>query len=254
MNKLIIIDLDGTAVDSPKQKLPSDRLVSVTSRLQENYHISAATGRVWTFAKPVIQGLKLSDPCIISAGTQICDPKTGSILWQKVIKEESLNEVIDLFKQYPDWKLLHNDGTEEDYFFGGVYPNEFSNDEPVYFLEQVFVPDAVAMEIYEKVNKIDGITCVMVVSQKTGARDLHVINKEATKEHAIEELLKILKIKKENTIGVGDGHNDLHLFNAVNRKVAMGNAVDDLKNNADEIIGFVKEDGLVDFFEKLEHE
>jgi len=91
----------------------------------------------------------------------------------------------------------------------------------------------------------------MVTAQKPGTRDLHVINSGATKEQAIEELLKMLDVEKEDSIGIGDGHNDLHLFNAVDRKIAMGNAVDDLKNNADEVIGSVKEDGLANFFEKL---
>ena len=251
MKKIIIIDLDGTAVDSPQQKLPSDRLVAAANKLHENYHISAATGRVWTFAEPVLRGLKLVDPCIISAGTQICNPVTGEILWQKVISDDSLSRVIEIFKQYPDWKLLHNDGTEDDYFFGGVYPEKFENEEPVYFLEQVFVPDEIAIEIHRKLSEVDGVTCVMVTAQKPGTRDLHVINSGATKEQAIEELLKLLDIEKEDSIGIGDGHNDLHLFNAVGRKIAMGNAVDDLKNNADEVIGSVKEDGLASFFEKL---
>jgi hypothetical protein len=250
-NKAIIIDLDGTAIDSPFQKLPTDRLIASVKNLQTNYHISSATGRVWTFAKPVLQSLKLIDPCVISAGTQICDPLTGKILWQKTIDEKNLAHAIKILKQYPDYKLLYNDATEDDYFNGGKYPQEFTNSEPVYFLEQVFVPDAIAIEICSKLNTINGIVCVMVVAQKPGTRDLHVLNSEATKEHAIAELLKIINIKKEYTIGIGDGQNDIHLFNGVNRKVAMANAVDDLKNVADEVIGNVKDDGLAEYFEKL---
>lgn len=77
----VIFDLDGTAIDSPKQKFPSKKLINAIDRLKEKYYFCAATGRVWTFAKPVLQGLHLTDPSIISAGTQICDPVTGKILW-----------------------------------------------------------------------------------------------------------------------------------------------------------------------------
>lgn len=251
-NKAIVIDLDGVVVDSPSQKIPSKKLVQATIFLKDKYHICAATGRVWSFAKPVLKALKLTDPCIISAGTQICDPATGKILWQKSIDQRMLHKIIKIFQQYPGYKLLHNDGTEDDYFNGGVYPEDFSNKEPVYFLEQVFIPNTVAQEIYGKLSKVKGVTCVMVVSQKEGCKDLHIVNSEATKEQAITELLKKIGVEQRNTVGVGDGYNDLHLFNAVGMKIAMGNAVPELKNAADKVIGSVREDGLVDFFEKLD--
>lgn len=251
-NQAIIFDVDGTAIDSPRQKLPSHTLVEGIQRLEKSYYFSAATGRVWSFAKPVLKALQLKDPCIISAGTQICDPQTGEILWQKNITEQSLSEVIELFKKNPEYKLLYNDGTEEDYFQGGVSPKDFASNEPVYFLEQVFVPDTIAQEIYKKLNEVKGVTCVMVVAQKTGCRDLHIVNSNATKEQAIAELLGILKISKENTIGIGDGHNDVHLFNATHYKVAMGNAVPELKVLADKVIDTVANDGMANYLKSFD--
>ena len=193
----------------------------------------------------------LKDLSIISAGTQICNPSTGEIVWQKNLEQEALDEAISVFRQYPDWKLLYNDGTEDDYFNGGVFPAEFVNKEPVYFLEQVFVPDETAKEIYQKLVNIKGVAAVMVVAQKPGCRDIHVINSQATKEYSIAELLKLLDIGRENTIGIGDGYNDIHLFNAVKYKVAMGNAVPELKKAADTIIKSANEDGMADYLRSL---
>ncbi len=250
-NHAIIFDIDGTAVDSPSQKLPSEMLIQATHDLRTEYFLCAATGRVWTFAKPVLHSLQLTDPCIISAGTQICNPVTGEILWQKTIDGGALKEILSIFQQFPDYKLLYNDGNEDDYFNGGSYPKDFTTHEPVYFLEQVFIPDELALVAYDKLNSVEGVTCVMVVSQKPGCRDLHIINSSATKEHAIAELIAMLRIDKTNTIGIGDGHNDIHLFNAVHTKIAMGNAVPELKEMADKIIGSVQEDGLAGYFKTL---
>lgn len=247
----IVFDLDGTAVDSPERKLPSNQLINIIDQLKEKYFFCAATGRVWSFAKPVLQGLHLVDPSIISSGTQICDPVTGKILWQKVLEKEALHKVIELFKQNPEYKLLYNDGTEDDYFYGGLYPKDFIAKEPIYFLEQVFVPDKIAQKIYLKLNDVEGVTCVMVVAQKPGCRDLHIVNSSATKEHSIAELLKLLGVTRKNAIGIGDGHNDIHLFNAVDYKVAMGNAVPELKEMADKVIGSVKNDGMVEYLRSL---
>lgn len=79
-NRAIIFDLDGTAVDSPTQKLPTNKLVGVISKLQPNYFLCAATGRCWTFGKDIIQALNLVDLAIISGGTQIVDPRNGEVV------------------------------------------------------------------------------------------------------------------------------------------------------------------------------
>jgi Cof subfamily protein (haloacid dehalogenase superfamily) len=251
-NKAILIDLDGVVVDYPTQKLPSKKLVQATISLKDKYYICAATGRVWSFAKPILKALKLTDPCIISAGTQICDPAPGKILWQKAINKKALSGVIKLLKQYPQYRLLVNDITEEDYLIhGGISINDFSPKEPIYVLNQIFVPNAKANKIHQKLNRIKGIACVIATSAKPGNKDLHIVNQQATKEQAVAQLLKIIKVKKENTIAIGDGPNDIHLFNAVGCKVAMANAVKELKQTADKIIGSVKEDGLADYFQKL---
>lgn len=249
--QIIIFDIDGTAIDSPKQKLPTNRLISAISKLKRFHLLCAATGRCWTFAKPVIQSLRLDSLCIISGGTQIIDPTTGDIVWQINIEPKPLYQVIEVFKTNPTNKLIFNDYTEEDYFKGGVHPKDFGFNQQINWLSQCFVPETKAKKLHIILNQIESITCVMVVSQKPGCRDLHIVNHEATKEHAIAELLKRLDVKKQNTIGIGDGHNDIHLFNAVGTKVAMGNAVRELQNLADIVIDPVDKDGLSSFFEKI---
>ena len=249
--KAIIFDIDGTAVDSPSQKLPSERLVRASQNIQKTYYLSAATGRCWTFGKDIIQGMGLKDLCIISGGTQICDPRTGEVVWQKDITPNALGEAIKIFAENGKQRLIFNDYTEKDYFSGGVLPRDFDTSQRVNWLSRSFVPDELAIKLHSKLDLVEGVTCVMVVSQKPGCRDMHIVNENATKEHAIDELLDRLGIKKEEAIGIGDGHNDIHLFNAVGKKVAMGNAVEELKKAADLAINDVSSDGLAIYFEEL---
>ena len=250
-DKAIIFDIDGTAIDSPEQRLPSEKLVKAIKKIKDSYFLSAATGRVWSFAKPVLHDLNLTDPCIISAGTQICDPQSGKILWQKNIDQNALKKALKILIEYPNYKLLYNDGTQDDYLYGGYYPKNVTIDGPVYFLEQIFIPNEIAPEIHKKLLAIPEITCVKAVAQRPGMSDLHIINKSATKEHAVTELLKTINVTREKTIGIGDGHNDIHLFNAVHHKVAMANAVSVLKEKADQVIGSVKNEGLATYLQSL---
>src|SRR5689334_6778662 len=119
-NKAIIFDIDGTAIDSPAQKLPSKRLVKAIRSAESQYFLSAATGRVWTFAKSVLQAMELRDPCIISSGTQICDPVSGEILWQLNIDPIDLEKVLEIMKRYPERTVIYNEYTEDDYLHGGT--------------------------------------------------------------------------------------------------------------------------------------
>jgi len=250
-SKAIIFDIDGTAIDSPVQKLPSRRLVDAVRGIENDYYVCAATGRVWTFAEPVLKALLLVDPCIISAGTQICNPVTGEIMWQCNIDPDDLVNVVELAKTYPDYKVLYNDNDEDAYLNGGLDINTLRIKKVVYFFELIFIPNHLAPEVVAKLSQIEGLAITLVVSQKPGYNDIHITNRNATKEHAVAELLYILNVKRENTIGIGDGNNDIHLFNAVQKKIAMGNAVDELKTSAELIIGDVVEDGLATYLESL---
>jgi HAD superfamily hydrolase (TIGR01484 family) len=219
--------------------------------VSNDFYLCAATGRVWTFAKPVLNAMGLEDPCIISAGTQICNPATGEIIWQINIEPVDLQASLNIVKQYPDYKVLYNDNDEDAYLHGGIEPTQLNINEPVYFFEQIFVPQAIAPDIVAKLSKISGIAVTLVVAQRPGFNDIHITNRGATKEHAIAELLKVLKVDQKDTIGVGDGHNDMHLFNAVSYKIAMGNAVDELKARANKTIDSVAEDGFALYLESL---
>jgi Cof subfamily protein (haloacid dehalogenase superfamily) len=251
-DKIIIFDIDGTAVDSPKQKLPTKNLVEAIKKIEDRYYLCPATGRCLTFAKDILKSLNIKDLCIVSGGTQIYDPQTKKIIWQKDIEYKALETVINIFKKVNGkQRLIYNDYTEDDYFFGGVLPHDFNIKQKVNWLSQSFVPDSLAIKMHQELNAVKGIACVMVVAQKPNTRDLHIVNSKATKEHAIAELLERVGLNKEASIGIGDGHNDLHLFNAVKLKVAMGNAVEELKKTANVIIGPVQEDGLAKYYKSL---
>jgi HAD-superfamily hydrolase, subfamily IIB len=68
--------------------------------------------------------------------------------------------------------------------------------------------------------------------------------KEWGKADAIEYIVEYLKISMENTYAFGDGHNDIEMIKRVNTGIAMGNAVDELKEVADYITSNIFDDGI----------
>lgn len=246
----IIFDLDGTAIDSPQQKLPTSRLVKAVAGLQAQYYVCAATGRAYSFAKDVIAALKLDDLCIIAGGTSIVDPAKKEIVWRQAMHQKAIRAALPII-QRSGCRVLFDDYTEQDYLGGGWAPSRLDGVTEAYFLEIVFMPPEQAKAAAKELSKIKGIHAMAIDAQRPGVCDIHITHKQATKEHAIAELIKRLGADPAKSIGVGDGHNDLHLFSGVHHKVAMGNAVDELKQVADEIIGTVDKDGLATYFEGL---
>ena len=231
--KLIVLDVDGVVVDSPKQKFPSDRLTKVVSQLKEKLKVSVATGRVWSFVQPVVKKLKLTTPVIIAGGAQIVKPQTREIVWQKTIETHALKQVLEVFRQYPDWGLLANDFTEEEYNYHRIKPKDFKLNKPAFFIEQAFLPRQVADELKAKLDLIPEVQAILARSHKPGLMCVYVLHKDASKKEALEELEKILSVNKDEVLVVGDGENDYHLFQAAGYKVAMANAASTLKKQAD---------------------
>jgi len=241
--KAIIFDLDGTAIPNVPNGLPSQNLIDAIKLSQGSIKLCAATGRPISNAKPILTALNLHDPCVISAGTQIVNPLTDEILWEANIESYDINKILAVCKPYHYEILVRNELIGE----GGSAVNRpnIGGHVNVMYIMGCAEPDAKA--ILRELGNIENITAAGVTSWTHEGVDIHVTHKEATKEHAIVELLKLLNIPKEATIGVGDADNDVHLFAAVGYKVAMGNATDRLKSLADEVIESVDDDGLAKF-------
>lgn len=108
-----------------------------------------------------------------------------------------------------------------------------------------------ADEFTKRASHISTIAIHKLPSWKNGKIDLVITHAAATKQHAILEVAKLLKIETHDIIGVGDGYNDFPLLMACGLKVAMGNAVDELKAIADYVAPSVEEDGVADVIEKF---
>lgn len=248
--RIIIIDIDGTAIDTPRQTLPSKRLIKATAELKKKYYICAATGRSIDWAKEATDPMGLEGPIITSGGTSIFNPLNKRLIWRQLIEQKSINKILKIMEE-SGGNVLFNDYSKEDYYNGGWPSSELAKVKQAYFLELVFLPKEIAKRIIKLFDSIELVHATMLHSQRPNLYDIHIVHEKATKEHAINELYKILKVGADRSIGVGDGLNDIHLFNAVNLKVAMGNAVGELKAASDMVIGSVKDDGLAEYFEEL---
>lgn len=244
--RAVIFDLDGTAIPNTPNGLPSDRLVAAIGNAKTELKLCAATGRSITNARPIIKKLNLSDPCIISAGTQIINPQTDKILWEATLNDQDVAAVLKICRPYHYEVLVRNELMGEG---APAAERTLGGNINVMYIMQCSEADGRA--ILAALSRVPDITAAGVLSWTGEGLDIHITHREATKEHAIAELLNLLNVVKEETIGIGDGGNDIHLFRGVSRRVAMGNATEYLKSQADEVCDTVDQDGLAKVIEAL---
>ncbi len=238
--KAIIFDLDGTAIPNVPNGLPSPELIQAVKLAQNSIKLCAATGRPITNAKAILSALNLKDPCVISAGTQIVNPLSDEILWEAVIEPDDVAKILEVCNPYQYEILVRNELMGE----GGCAADRNAIDGHVNVMYIMGCAESDAEAILSELDKVDNVTAAGVTSWTHEGVDIHITHKEATKEHAVGELLNILGLDKSEVVGVGDANNDVHLFEAVGHKVAMGNGTDKLKSLADEIIDSVDNNGL----------
>lgn len=73
---------------------------------------------------------------------------------------------------------------------------------------------------------------------------IEVYAKDVSKATGILDVLRLLDIPIEDSYCFGDGPNDIEMFETVGHAIAMGNAIDILKEKADDICLSVQEDGV----------
>ena len=85
----------------------------------------------------------------------------------------------------------------------------------------------------------------LIINDHGGYGSCDCSTRDFGKGHAINYLLNYLSISKDKAYAFGDGYNDLSMFNEVGHAIAMGNAVDSLKEKATYITDNIENDGIM---------
>jgi hydroxymethylpyrimidine pyrophosphatase-like HAD family hydrolase len=242
----VVFDIDGTAVPHGLAGQPSERLSKAIRTGKRSMKICIATGRSWAYSYQVVNQLGVTDPCIVSAGARIVVPAEGDTLRKIDLAKASIGEVLAACRHYPYEVLVDDESVGE-----GAPAELRQIVEPVCVMYVMECSIADGSVISTKLGSIDGIAVASGLSWSGLGVDLHITHADATKERAVEWLLAYLDIDPVEAVGIGDGDNDLGMFRAVGKSIAMGNASELLKAHADEVCDSVDEDGLAKVLEGL---
>ena len=243
-----MLDIDGTLTPQDPQGKPTKKVIEAIEKAKEHVAVCIVTGRPIFWASPVLKSLNLYYPCIVTAGSQIINPVTKKVVWQKTIPQKEAEEICELLRQlelpFVSPKKTHKRKVVPTYFI--PIPKEGQT--------VLGVPNLTEKKIElltKHLAKFKNISAHRTFGYHGDKDWIQITHAEATKQHAIVEVAKMLRINTHEMIGVGDGYNDFPLLMACGLKVAMGNAIPQLKEIADYIAPSVEEDGVAHVIERF---
>lgn len=238
-----MLDVDGTLINSAKNEIISKKVKQAILRSNPHVSIAVASGRPLERVSFVFQELELANPCIIGGGAQIVDPKTHKVLWERPILDQDMPSILKIFKKLTE-PILALDDTKESYYTGSSLKKPMG-----FYIPEIKTKKAEV--IIKRLSKNKTLSLHKAVAYKNDHVALHITHAEANKKHATLKVAKLLKLNSNEIIGIGDGYNDFPLFHACGLRVALGNAIEELKKRADYVAPSVTNDGVAHVIEKF---
>ena len=250
--------MDFFITDLDKTLLKSDLTLSgYTKEIWNGFHLplSIATARSLTGVKKLLKGLKLNYPMILLDGAMIAD------IDSKIYKINSLNakitdEIIDdISRNFGTLPLIV--GFDEEMEEKFLYPKKlnphqkellknYKNDKRVLNIEKlkgmkhnlkiVYLGDNELFEVEKHIKKRFDVETKLSLDPYQNCYFLTILHKESDKGRALKVLKEITALDNCKVTSFGDSLNDIGLFRASARAVAVKNALDEVKREAHQIL------------------
>lgn len=251
--KAIFFDVDGTLVPYEYNALPSDAVSRAVQKAQQHVTVCLVTGRSYGFVKPVLDKLNItSGYAVVNTGSVIVDLSNESVVHELPINKSDVATILTVLRDEQITVYLKDSPLDRSH---GIDLHEYIHDSiPEYtymFLTEEVYPEEKIDRVLQRLSHLNELNMHKTRHKDPQKYGINITHLNATKLHGVQFLLEKLNVTRDEVIGVGDSYNDFPLLMASGLKVAMGNAIEDLKEIADYIAPPVTEDGAVNVIEKF---
>lgn len=238
--KIAFIDIDGTLVD--REKNLSDFTIQTLKNLKDEIKIVLASARGFKRIKPFLEMLDLldRDNYTLAFNGGLILNNAGETIFERFIKKKYLRLL---------WKYFDENKPDECGFYAfdeTVKKKDIANFED--YIEKTPIYKAVCVDSAEKIralreNMPKNLQEGLEISSSEDSR-IEFVPKGITKKGGCLALLEFLGLTKDEMIAIGDGENDTEMFEIASCSVAMCNANETVKAQADFITDSNNDDGV----------
>lgn len=253
MIKAIFCDMDGTLLQ-PDHTISEENKAAILAAESQGVKFHLATGRIYPAAKIYAKQLGITNPMVCCNGAFIVNPVDDAILKEYPLPKEALAELIRICREAGVYFHFYNKNTifSERYERVIKYFSELSmtlpEDERIYtevvadsleVLERGF--NLYKLGIYYNGPEDDALVeklCAVKGIQgfKSLATMVDFMAEGVHKGRGIKTVADLNGWAPEELIAIGDNENDIDMITYAGIGIAMDNAVDSLKEAADEIV------------------
>ncbi len=257
--KLLAIDLDGTTLNA-KEKITERTMQALKKAADEGVIIVPCTGRCLDCFPKQLQSANFFTYAISSNGARVSNFKTRESIYKEDIGNK---DILHFLQKAPKMGITAH--VNHEYILQGwiltligrlVRGKDTNNMETVKSLYDFLnenKKDVECMQLfmfgfrtYEKVMKIlnsmDSITCTSTNGPSKLYMELY--SSKTSKGKALLYLAKYLGMDANDIYCIGDGNNDLSMFEIAGFSMAVQNASKELKKKADVIVPSNRCDGV----------
>lgn len=253
--KILFLDIDGTILSHTTNSIPSTALKAINEVRSQGILVFVCTGRHTEEIKKlplddlVVDGWITMNGCLNFVGNTIIsgypiEKEDIQILYDSVKENPFPLQLLEKDEMYMN---MHSKVVEE-----GL-KTVHSEQDPIQPLERMLENDIYMfipwcdIEQFEKIHQ--KMKHVELVKWSEFVGDCFL---EGTgKSKGIQDVLNYYHLEKNDAVSIGDGDNDVSMFEACGYNIAMKNACNALKEKADYVCKHIDEDGLEDAIQHL---
>lgn len=272
MSALYVSDLDGTLLTNTPS-LSSFSKSELGRMLRDGLRFTVASARSVVTIRTLLDGLTLPLPIVEFNGAFISDLETGRHEIIHSIEPGVVEDIYRLISAFGCVPFISTFNGAEDC----AYYCDIINDGMRWYLKDRLAANDRRMRSVDNLacSFRDRVVCLTVIAQAGVLEDLEAAVRErhggavemhryenlyspgwywltvhdgrATKDRAIRILQESRGLSRSELVVFGDQNNDIKMFQAADRAIAVANATPELKRCATQIIGSNQEDSVVKF-------
>ena len=245
--RFFFFDYDGTLAVSRTKTIPQSARDCIQQLRTQGHFVGLATGRLQCNALEYIEQMGI-DNIVADGGNSVTID--GELVWMQPLPldmakdclrrldEEGYVWAVQLANEMVRWTPFENfDDVADDYYIPTAHKAGLSIDDMT-SIYKIYIP-ATVEETKVIVDKgiLDGVPWVRFDTNNIFVEPLK-------KSVGIKKVLQILGGSEEDVVVFGDGTNDISMFLPQWTSIAMGNAVQELKDIADYVTTDIDDDGI----------
>jgi cof-like hydrolase len=263
--KMIVLDLDGTLTNNKKEITPRTKEALMKAQAK-GVKIVLASGRPTYGIMPLAEELELKKNCgfiLAFNGGKIIDCSDCRTIFEQKLDETLVPLLYHAAKEagmqiltYQGEGIVATDKNDK-YVQEEARINKMPVEEYDDFLQQLVYPINKCLIVGDPapLHQLE----IKLKKELEGRMDvyrsadyfLECVPLGIDKARSLDRLITTLGITKEEVIACGDGYNDLSMINFSGLGVAMSNAADDIKAQADYVTLSNEEDGIAHVVDKF---